>query len=191
MAAPMKPKIMWMSPKFLVLILIIGFLSVSVCGDSDQESCSNAKDENSKEKACGCGALNRKTSESEESGGSLEQDGDDSSAAAELVAEEDDDATAAGTDATHQGDTDHDKLKYSKIENMPVFPRTNQMVLIKGGDFFMGTEKPLIPPDGEGPARRIKISSFYVDVHEVSNAEFEQFTKKTGYVTEVSCWKWK
>lgn len=63
--------------------------------------------------------------------------------------------------------------------------RTNQMVLIKGGRFTMGTNQPFLPMDGEGPAREVKISSFYMDVYETSNAEFELFINSTGYVTEV------
>lgn len=63
--------------------------------------------------------------------------------------------------------------------------RTNQMVLIKGGRFTMGTNQPFLPMDGEGPAREVKISSFYMDIYETSNAEFELFINSTGYVTEV------
>ena len=66
-----------------------------------------------------------------------------------------------------------------------LYKRTNQMVFIAGGKFVMGTNKPYIPMDGEGPARHVKINSFYADVHEVSNAEFELFVNSTGHVTEV------
>lgn len=67
----------------------------------------------------------------------------------------------------------------------PVYKRTNQMVFIKGGKFTMGTDKPFLPMDGEGPAREVKVDSFYMDIYEVSNAEFELFVNNTGYVTEV------
>ena len=50
----------------------------------------------------------------------------------------------------------------------------------------MGTNKPIIEADGESPARKVSISSFWMDVHEVSNAEFEIFVKETNYKTEVS-----
>ena len=59
------------------------------------------------------------------------------------------------------------------------------MVFIKGGKFTMGTDKPFLPMDGEGPAREVKVDSFYMDIYEVSNAEFELFVNNTGYVTEV------
>lgn len=64
-------------------------------------------------------------------------------------------------------------------------PRTNQMVYIPGGTFTMGTNKPIFIADGEGPARRVKVSPYYLDVHEVSNSEFELFVNSTGYKTEV------
>eukprot|EP00118_Oscarella_pearsei_P026626 m.310187 g.310187 ORF g.310187 m.310187 type:complete len:375 (+) comp50109_c0_seq1:79-1203(+) len=64
-------------------------------------------------------------------------------------------------------------------------PRTNQMIFIKGGTFTMGLDKPIIPTDGEGPSRRVTVDSFYMDVHEVSNAEFKRFVDETGYVTEA------
>lgn len=71
------------------------------------------------------------------------------------------------------------------IEFKPAYKRTNQMVFIKGGKFTMGTDKPFLPMDGEGPAREVKVDSFYMDIYEVSNAEFELFVNNTGYVTEA------
>lgn len=59
------------------------------------------------------------------------------------------------------------------------------MVFVKGGRFTMGTDKPFLPMDGEGPAREVKINSFYMDIYEASNAEFELFVNSTGHVTEV------
>ena len=63
--------------------------------------------------------------------------------------------------------------------------RTNQMTFVEGGRFTMGTNKPYLPMDGEGPAREVKVNSFYVDIYEASNAEFELFVNSTGHVTEV------
>ncbi|UYV66254.1 SUMF1 [Cordylochernes scorpioides] len=61
----------------------------------------------------------------------------------------------------------------------------DNMVFIKGGTFQMGTNKPRFVADGEGPARNITLDSFYLDVTEVSNADFEIFVESTGYVTEA------
>lgn len=49
----------------------------------------------------------------------------------------------------------------------------------------MGTQEPEIQQDGEGPARRVHINSFYMDQYEVSNQDFERFVSSTGYITEV------
>ena len=65
------------------------------------------------------------------------------------------------------------------------YERKNNMVLINGGTFKMGSDKPIFPADGEGPGRRVAISSFYMDVHEVSNSEFGRFVDETGYKTEA------
>lgn len=67
-----------------------------------------------------------------------------------------------------------------------VFLRCFQMVFIPGGDFLMGTDDPGIPQDGEAPQRLVHVDSFYMDVLEVTNQQFQSFTKATGYVTEVS-----
>ena len=43
----------------------------------------------------------------------------------------------------------------------------------------MGTDLPIFTNDGEAPARRVQLSPFYMDVHEVSNAEFARFVAET------------
>ena len=77
------------------------------------------------------------------------------------------------------------KSKKSPAEIDSPYKRTNNMVFIEGGTYTMGTDKPIIVADGEGPARKVTIDSFYMDIHETSNAEFEAFVNATGYVTEV------
>ena len=66
------------------------------------------------------------------------------------------------------------------------FVRTNGMVYIPGGTFTMGSDDPIFVADGEGPARRTTVDSFYLDKYEVSNAEFQRFVKNKHYKTEVS-----
>lgn len=58
-------------------------------------------------------------------------------------------------------------------------------VLIEGGRFKMGTDKPVFVQDGEGPARKVTVDDFYLDVHEVTNKDFELFVESTGHKTEV------
>lgn len=54
-----------------------------------------------------------------------------------------------------------------------------KMVLIKGGIFRMGTRD---FPDAI-PIHEVEVKSFYMDEHEVTNAQFEAFVEATGYVT--------
>jgi formylglycine-generating enzyme required for sulfatase activity len=61
------------------------------------------------------------------------------------------------------------------------------MVLIPGGRFQMGSMQ---GARDEQPVHEVEISSFYLDVHEVTNAQFEAFVKATGYVTEAEQWGW-
>ena len=57
-----------------------------------------------------------------------------------------------------------------------------QMKLIPGGTFTMGGRSDQAYPD-EFPQHKVSIDPFYMDLHEVSNAEFDQFIAATGYVT--------
>lgn len=59
------------------------------------------------------------------------------------------------------------------------------MLLISGGEFLMGTDNPGIPADGEGPQRLVYVDSFHMDIHEVTNKQFQSFVNATGYITEV------
>src|SRR5690606_35179357 len=53
------------------------------------------------------------------------------------------------------------------------------MVFIQGGKFTMGSES---FPDAM-PLHEVEVSSFYMDEHEVTNAQFAAFVEATGYVT--------
>jgi sulfatase modifying factor 1 len=53
-------------------------------------------------------------------------------------------------------------------------------VWINGADFIMG-EHPLYPD--EGPARSVSVEGFWIDAHEVTNAQFAAFVEATGYQT--------
>ncbi len=86
---------------------------------------------------------------------------------------------------------------------------TSRMLLLKGGDFLMGTElsqhfapahqlahaSPASPKikdpahqigeQDERPAHRVTLSPFYLDATEVTNAEFARFVEATGYQTDA------
>lgn len=59
------------------------------------------------------------------------------------------------------------------------------MVLVEGGDYVIGTDNPIILVDKEGPARNVQLRDFYIDTQEVSNEEFKEFIEQTGYLTDA------
>jgi formylglycine-generating enzyme len=61
-------------------------------------------------------------------------------------------------------------------------PAPPGMVWVPGGEFTMGTDADLGWPD-EKPAHRVRVDGFFMDVTEVTNAQFRQFVAATGYVT--------
>ncbi len=56
------------------------------------------------------------------------------------------------------------------------------MVWIPGGEFSMGSVDALARPD-ESPVQRVRVSGFWIDTTEVTNARFAEFVSATGYKT--------
>jgi sulfatase modifying factor 1 len=68
---------------------------------------------------------------------------------------------------------------------------TAQMILIPSGRFDMGTDSNEgFPNDGEGPARSVELSAFYISPYTVTNAQFAEFVADTGYKTEAERFGW-
>ncbi|MFC5281947.1 formylglycine-generating enzyme family protein [Pedobacter alpinus] len=59
---------------------------------------------------------------------------------------------------------------------------TNGMVKIPGGTFTMGGDNEQADKD-EYPKHKVTVDGFYMDEHEVTNAQFQKFVDATGYVT--------
>ncbi|MEM6932548.1 MAG: formylglycine-generating enzyme family protein [Pseudomonadota bacterium] len=59
---------------------------------------------------------------------------------------------------------------------------TTGMVRIEGGSFLMGSEDRANRPE-EGPVRKVTVGAFWIDAHEVTNAQFAAFVAATGYRT--------
>lgn len=64
------------------------------------------------------------------------------------------------------------------------------MAYIPGGEFSMGAVNPIGMEDGGDqpmkdarPVHRVYVDGFFMDTHEVTNAQFAAFVKATGYVT--------
>jgi sulfatase modifying factor 1 len=56
------------------------------------------------------------------------------------------------------------------------------MVWVPGGDFLMGSDHQLARPN-ERPTHRVHVAGFWMDRTHVTNAQFAEFVKATGYVT--------
>ena len=61
-------------------------------------------------------------------------------------------------------------------------PADAGMVFIPGGEFTMGSVSPLAK-NNEKPTHRVRISSFWMDKTDVTNAQFAKFVAATGYIT--------
>jgi len=69
--------------------------------------------------------------------------------------------------------------------------RTKAMVRLDGGTFTMGTDSDVgFPQDGEGPTREVAVNPFYVDKFAVTNAQFLEFVRDTGYTTDAERFGW-
>ena len=73
----------------------------------------------------------------------------------------------------------------------PKAPSTDGMVRLDGGPFIMGTDDDVgFPADGEGPVREVRLDPFSIDTEAVTNAEFLEFVRATGYTTDAERYGW-
>lgn len=63
-----------------------------------------------------------------------------------------------------------------------IVDRVKGMVWIPGGEFRMGSTDALARPD-EQPVHRVRVGGFWMDQTEVTNGQFAEFVKATGYKT--------
>lgn len=83
---------------------------------------------------------------------------------------------------TETNELDMKQKRTASLENM---------VLIQGNEFLMGTNDPEgFPDDGEGPIRKVEVDSFYMDATTVTNEEFSNFIQDTGYQTDAEKYGW-
>jgi sulfatase modifying factor 1 len=71
-----------------------------------------------------------------------------------------------------------------------VSTETDELVLVPGGTYVIGTDRPWIPADGEGPARAARLEPFRIAPCAVSVAEFATFVDATGFVTDAERAGW-
>jgi formylglycine-generating enzyme len=68
---------------------------------------------------------------------------------------------------------------------------TADMIRLDGGPFLMGTESDEgFPADGEGPVRTVTLDAFYMDRYPVTNEQFAEFVRQTGYKTDAERFDW-
>lgn len=147
----------------LWLMVFWGLCAFTLCLSDEKCSASQVGEADDSASTCGCAATSRKSAES--------------------IVQTDELPDLKMEDPSKEVPS----FKYSQEANVPdQSPRAHQMVKIPGGKFVMGTNEPVFHADGEHPARWVEIDSFYMDVYEVSNAEFELFVNANNYKTEVS-----
>ena len=79
----------------------------------------------------------------------------------------------SGVNSQEQGNS-------ASTESAFVWKTDNDMVWLPGGTFTMGNNQG--NPD-ERPEHKVTLDGFWIDTHEVTNAQFKQFVEETGYVT--------
>ena len=72
----------------------------------------------------------------------------------------------------------HDSLHFHHTAEKSI----NGMVLIPGGTFNMGGDNEQADRD-EFPKHKVSVDSFFMDITEVTNAQFKKFVEATGYLT--------
>ncbi|HJZ33038.1 MAG TPA: formylglycine-generating enzyme family protein [Hyphomicrobiaceae bacterium] len=68
--------------------------------------------------------------------------------------------------------------------------RPARIARLPGGRFRVGTDKGLLPHDGESPARPFNVRPFAIDPLAVTNAWFCEFVAATGYRTDAERHGW-
>ncbi len=77
--------------------------------------------------------------------------------------------------------TEHVPAAPTVVRNAPG-PAPAGMVWIPGGQFHMGGAGPFAGPE-ERPLHPVAVDGFFMDVNDVTNADFAAFVKATGHVT--------
>lgn len=62
-------------------------------------------------------------------------------------------------------------------------PLLQDMKFIPGGEFNMGARDAQFAREDEYPVHPVKVNSFFMDPHPITNAQFQKFVEETGYVT--------
>eukprot|EP01040_Poterioochromonas_malhamensis_P006566 gene6566-7070_t len=84
-------------------------------------------------------------------------------------------------------------LKRSEASAIPL----NDQIHLKGGTYWFGSQLEVQGvvlfnggKDGADPRKKTKVKNFAIDVDCVTNAQFQDFVKQTGYLTEAELFQW-
>jgi sulfatase modifying factor 1 len=89
------------------------------------------------------------------------------------------DQLASGESAHAPGGIEPSRTKIPRRWSAPI-----------GGSFLMGSNDRRFPDDGEGPSRRVMLNEFVIACHAVSNLQFGDFVRATGYTTDAERYGW-
>jgi formylglycine-generating enzyme required for sulfatase activity len=65
------------------------------------------------------------------------------------------------------------------------------MAKLDGGRFWMGSESGEgFPADGEGPIREVTLDPFYIDRYPVTNRQYMEFVRASGYCSDSERYGW-
>lgn len=65
-----------------------------------------------------------------------------------------------------------------------------ERVFFPAASSFVGTDRPVIMQDGEGPRRSVELAAFWLEATPLTNDRFATFVASTGYVTEAERFGW-
>jgi formylglycine-generating enzyme required for sulfatase activity len=100
-------------------------------------------------------------------------------------------SAGSGTGSTDPAPTRPDPAGTDPNRGHPTRAGLAEVVWVPGGEFVMGDDSSWsYPADGEGPARRVRVSPFGIDATAVSNADFATFVDETGHVTDAERFEW-
>lgn len=66
----------------------------------------------------------------------------------------------------------------------------SERIALPGGRVRIGTDAPVLPVDGEGPSRPVRLPPFRIDACAVTNDRFARFVAATGHRTDAERFGW-
>ncbi len=93
--------------------------------------------------------------------------------------------TACGCSPAPERSAMHARTSASLPLREPSAKTQRSTIHIPGGQSLLGTNRPVLTADGEGPLRTIRVKPFRIDPTAVTNARFEEFVAATGHETDA------